>query len=172
MSRRIAERFFALIWSIVGIVVIIAAEDISGGGANVEDALGPKVFPQVVGGILTGLGLWLLLSDDIVRIIGRYRDGATKAPSQPPEHAISSIDTTDVGVPAGPPWRVPLAILITLAYVALLPIIHYLVATIIAGIAMMLLLGARRIPALIIFPVVLAFCAEYVFTEVVGVILP
>ena len=56
---------------IVGIVVVYSAGDISGGGANAQDGLGPKAFPQAIGLILAGLGLWLLLSEPVARLLGR-----------------------------------------------------------------------------------------------------
>ena len=65
-----------------------------------------------------------------------------------------------------------LAILITVAYAALLPILHYVAATLLASVAMLALLGARRLSVLIIYPLVLTFAAQYAFTTVVGVILP
>ena len=167
----IADRLFALLWVIVGIVVVYSAGDISGGGANAQDGLGPKAFPQAIGVILAGLGLWLLLSEPVARLIGRPRDGAPRAPSPAPHDEAPPTSETEPVEPA-PPWRVPLAILITVAYAALLPILHYVAATLLASVAMLALLGARRLSVLIIYPLVLTFAAQYAFTTVVGVILP
>lgn len=174
--RSIAERLFALLWVVVGIVAVVAAGDISGGGANAQDALGPRAFPEAIGVIIAGLGVWLLVSEPLARLVGRRRGDAV-TDEAPATEALGLAE--DVAEPAdgdsvepAPPWRAPAAIAVTFAYVVLLPIIHYVAATLLASIAMLLLLGVRRIAVLIIFPVVLTFAAQYAFTEYVGVILP
>jgi hypothetical protein len=171
--KAIADRLFALFWVIVGIVAVIAAGDISGGGANALDALGPRAFPEAIGVIIAGLGLWLLLAEPVARLMGRRGAAAAEpvAEEAPPVADAAEPDEGDSVEPA-PPWRVPAAIALTLAYVIFLPIIHYVAATLIASVAMLYLLGARRIAVLVIYPVVLTFAAQYAFTEYVGVILP
>jgi len=170
MGAAIADRIVALVWVVVGIVVFVAAGDISGGGANAQDALGPKFFPQAIGVILASLGLWLLFSDLLLRFLGLGRKNSVSGTDP------LSDSTEGVAAPASmieaPWWRVPLAVVITVAYVALLPVIHYAPATLIASIAMLYLLGARRLPVLIVYPIVLTFVAQYAFSEIVGVILP
>ena len=165
----IADRLFALFWVVVGIVAVVAAGDISGGGANAQDALGPRVFPEAIGIILAGLGLWLLLSEPVGRLLGRRRPDAGDRPASKEQPVELSEGET---IEPAPPRRVPLAIALTIAYVVLLPVVHYVVATLIASIAMLFLLGVRRLSVLIVFPVILTFAAQYAFTEIVGVILP
>jgi Tripartite tricarboxylate transporter TctB family len=166
----IADRLFALLWVIVGIVAVVAAGDISGGGANAQDALGPRVFPEAIGIILAGLGLWLLLSEPLGRLFGWSRPDTDSPSAAAPEEPAESSEGE--AVEPAPPWRVPAAIAVTIAYVALLPVIHYLAATLIASIAMLFLLGVRRISVLVLYPLALTFAAKYAFTEIVGVILP
>jgi hypothetical protein len=165
----IADRLFALLWVIVGIVAVVAAGDISGGGANAQDALGPRAFPQAIGIFLAGLGLYLLFAEPIGRLLGWQR-GSKIEPSEAGAPEVETLDGETIE-PA-PPWRVPAAIALTIAYVALLPVIHYVAATLIASIAMLFLLGVRRLSVLIIYPIILTFAAQYAFTEIVGVILP
>ena len=162
-----ADRVVACVWVVVGIVVVVAAGDISSGGSNALDALGPKTFPRAIGAFLAVLGLWLLLGDRIMKLIGRAKPAPEIRPGEPSAEAGPERGGTSV-----PLWRVPFAIVISVAYVALLPVIHYVPATLAASIAMLALLGVRRPALLIVYPVVLTFAAQYAFTEIVGVVLP
>ena len=144
----IADRIVALVWVVVGIIVIVEAGQISGGGANAQDALGPRAFPQAVGAALTVLGLWLLLSEPITKLFRRagaaVAGAASRASAEAGASAGQGYEQSAPAAQSVPPWQVPGAIAITIGYVVLLPIIHYVPATLAASVAMLAGLLAVR----------------------------
>jgi hypothetical protein len=152
--------------AIVGLVFYLAATSLAEQGAASGTAItNAAMYPRLIAGLL------LLLI--VVQLISSIRKHRLKS-DLTPEQSINMYD----GEESGPidvkqiRRQILLSSAAFVAYLLVLPIFGYLLATHILIIALVLILGARSIVRVLTFAVVLTFACAVVFEGLLNVHLP
>lgn len=158
LRTNVSEALVAISWMLVGAFAVFQAATYP--EPNVRDPLGPGVLPASMGLGLMVLGLSLALRPPHAPSSKEAPNEAIEAPSA--KEAIGP--SSDIG------GRVRV-ILIVIAYVLLLPIIHYVPATALATAAMLWAQGARG-RLLLLVPGLVALSLYALFSVVLSVRFP
>lgn len=151
-------------WVMFGVLMLIESRRIKFG--SVVDPLGPRLVPQVIAGLLVVLGLAIVF--DIYR-----RDRVTRAsPSTTAEDDETvAEELTEVGPSSLKRGLVTIGL--SLGYVVFLPVLGYILATFIGGLAIMLHLRRNENWVyLAVWSGVLTYGTFWIFTGVLNVQLP
>lgn len=159
------DRLLAAVWIAVGVIVLIADTQVP--HVTISDPLGPAFLPNILAVALIGMGLILLR-----RRSTRPEDDTAEAAA---EGALASDADEDAATGSDVPAsgrQLVLATLVVVAYLALLPVIHFVPATVLSAATFMFIGGTRSWPTLTVYPAALAVALNSIFSDLLGVRLP
>ncbi len=128
---------------------------------EVEGRIGPDAWPKIV--------LLLMLVSTLWGLVSSFTKSEAAVVS---EEAEAEQDAALIRPPEIHPWLVWLAVGATLAYLVLLPIFGFFIATALLSFALMVLGHFRRIGLAALLSVIFSFAFLFLFMRVVYVALP
>lgn len=162
-----AEAALAMVWMALGIVMLVGARSIA--LISVTDPLGPRLVPRIEGVTLIVLGLAVILRH------GLRGSGDTPESESEPAEAVEAAEAivTKATVASSSGARVVLTLVMAAAYITLIPLIGYLLATgLFTFVLTWSLRSTERWWRLLLWAVFLALGVYWVFTSALHVSLP